>query len=313
MGRKTIVFILLCAKIGFAQIDTLSLSFYPLNTGNYWEYKADVTIWDFMYPPVTETYYYSVRVTGDTLLPNHETYKILKETRFDQDNGPLQKFYFQRIDTSTCNVYQNELAAPDQEYLIDSLKSLEGDTCKAAHDLSGGYRGSYARTICTEFTTSEIFADSRWTKYFKCEVLDGFQYILVRNIGLYSYQNSFDFGTADIVLQYAEVNGMTYGEKVNTVENRELRKPGPGIFLYQNYPNPFNSKTKIRYYLDKAEEIEINLYTINGEKVSTLSHRFESAGTHSLIIDGDALASGIYIYTLKTIKRMVAKKSLLVK
>jgi hypothetical protein len=79
MGTKIMFLTLLSVTICFAQTDTLSLSFYPLHTGGYWEYKNVVTTWDLEYPAVMEASYYSKEVLGDTLMPNLKRYKILTE------------------------------------------------------------------------------------------------------------------------------------------------------------------------------------------------------------------------------------------
>ena len=47
-----------------AQVDTTD--WFPMQTGNYWEYMA----WDS--PPK----YFSIKVIGDTLMPNGREYKI---------------------------------------------------------------------------------------------------------------------------------------------------------------------------------------------------------------------------------------------
>ena len=40
--------------------------------------------------------------------------------------------------------------------------------------------------------------------------------------------------------------------------------------LEQNFPNPFNSQTAIRYTLDRAQEVELKVYTLTGQHVATL-------------------------------------------
>jgi hypothetical protein len=71
------------------------------------------------------------------------------------------------------------------------------------------------------------------------------------------------------------------------------------FILAQNYPNPFNSSTTIEYTLPTAREIDLSLYNMLGEKVSTLSHGFEEAGTHSVNLNSDDFSSGIYLYVLR--------------
>jgi len=69
--------------------------------------------------------------------------------------------------------------------------------------------------------------------------------------------------------------------------------------VYQNYPNPFNPSTSVRYYLPSAEDITADIFTIYGEKVTTLFSGRQPAGSHSLVWNGTSqsgqkMSSGMY-------------------
>ena len=73
--------------------------------------------------------------------------------------------------------------------------------------------------------------------------------------------------------------------------------------LHQNYPNPFNPTTTIVYDLYAEGFVELDLFNVFGQKVSTLVSSRKSAGTHQVALstasDGrNALASGVYFYRL---------------
>jgi hypothetical protein len=70
--------------------------------------------------------------------------------------------------------------------------------------------------------------------------------------------------------------------------------------LSQNYPNPFNPSTKIDYQLASDSKVNIELYSITGERVATLMSEEQQAGYYSMMIDAfkHQLASGIYIYRM---------------
>jgi hypothetical protein len=75
--------------------------------------------------------------------------------------------------------------------------------------------------------------------------------------------------------------------------------------LYQNYPNPFNPSTSIRYYLPLATTVEITVYDLLGIEIKKLIKDYQSAGMHSVVWDGkdrrgNDLASGVYLYQLKS-------------
>lgn len=83
--------------------------------------------------------------------------------------------------------------------------------------------------------------------------------------------------------------------------------------LYQNYPNPFNNQTKIKYFLSEDMEIEMSLYSLLGEKITTISTGMQTAGPHSLILNLSDLASGVYLYKLKAGSQIATRKMILMK
>jgi hypothetical protein len=72
------------------------------------------------------------------------------------------------------------------------------------------------------------------------------------------------------------------------------------FILYQNYPNPFNPSTTIDYSLSVPGYVMLNVYTLLGEKVTTLADEFKQAGHYSVNWNADEhnLASGVYFYKL---------------
>ncbi len=87
----------------------------------------------------------------------------------------------------------------------------------------------------------------------------------------------------------------------------------PGFILEQNYPNPFNPKTVIRFQLRAASHVRLTVYDVAGRVVTRLLDRYLSAGTHSLNFEAGDLASGIYIYELKSAASVSRKRMLLLK
>ena len=90
--------------------------------------------------------------------------------------------------------------------------------------------------------------------------------------------------------------------------------------LGQNYPNPFNPETWIPYQLAAAGEVNLRIYNVKGELISTLPVGYRRAGTYlsrkkaarwdGRNDAGERVASGIYFYEMKTtgfraVKRLV--------
>jgi hypothetical protein len=87
--------------------------------------------------------------------------------------------------------------------------------------------------------------------------------------------------------------------------------------IEQNYPNPFNPVTKIEYSLPFTSNVEIKLYDMMGREVMTLANSVQTAGYHSVILNGSRLSSGAYFYKIsasggnqlfvKTLKLLLVK------
>ncbi len=105
---------------------------------------------------------------------------------------------------------------------------------------------------------------------------------------------------------------------VKEILNKTLAIPTT-FELAQNFPNPFNPSTTIRYGLPQNERVTIKIYNILGEEVATLvDDKLLEAGHHVAIWDGrdnekQQVASGIYIYQIRSKDFSLIRKMVLVK
>ena len=88
--------------------------------------------------------------------------------------------------------------------------------------------------------------------------------------------------------------------------------------LYQNYPNPFNPVTTIAYDVPEVASVRVDIYNILGQRVSTLINRSHEPGYYRIQWDGtndygQALASGMYIYSIQASGFTSVKKLVLMK
>ncbi len=83
--------------------------------------------------------------------------------------------------------------------------------------------------------------------------------------------------------------------------------------LTQNYPNPFNPTTNIRFSLPQASNVRLIVYNMLGQEVINLVNGFKDAGSYTVTLDGQNLASGIYIYRLEAGNQVISKKMTLLK
>jgi hypothetical protein len=83
--------------------------------------------------------------------------------------------------------------------------------------------------------------------------------------------------------------------------------------LNQNYPNPFNPSTVIEYQLPKDGYVTLKVYDILGREVRALVNGYKTVGKYSVNFDASKLASGVYIYQLKSNNYSSIKKMILAK
>jgi hypothetical protein len=88
--------------------------------------------------------------------------------------------------------------------------------------------------------------------------------------------------------------------------------------LYQNYPNPFNPVTEIRFDITEKTRVELRIFNILGQRVTTLVDEVRTAGAYRILWDGKSVggvpvSSGMYIYQLKCDKFVDAKKMILLR
>jgi hypothetical protein len=84
--------------------------------------------------------------------------------------------------------------------------------------------------------------------------------------------------------------------------------------LEQNYPNPFNPSTVIEFSLpEDVGNVKLSIYNALGEKVAELVNTALQAGKYSYQWNAKNVATGMYIYELRTDKFVSVKKMLLLK
>ena len=83
--------------------------------------------------------------------------------------------------------------------------------------------------------------------------------------------------------------------------------------LYQNYPNPFNSETTFRFDLKQAGATTLKIYNLLGQEVATVVDGVLEAGQHTLSVNMNGLASGVYLYRLESGDFSGVKKLVLMK
>jgi flagellar hook assembly protein FlgD len=102
-------------------------------------------------------------------------------------------------------------------------------------------------------------------------------------------------------------------KEVTTLRIRKQQTVPVTYNLEQNYPNPFNPSTTIKFSLPEATNVTLKIYNTLGQKVAEVVNTNLEAGWYSYQWDAGNVATGIYIYELRTNKFVSVKKMLLLK
>lgn len=85
------------------------------------------------------------------------------------------------------------------------------------------------------------------------------------------------------------------------------------IALEQNYPNPFNPNTTFEYTIDGQQHVTISVFDLLGREVATVVDEVQGADTYRVTFDAANLASGMYLYQLRTGGQVITRTMTLLK
>jgi hypothetical protein len=88
--------------------------------------------------------------------------------------------------------------------------------------------------------------------------------------------------------------------------------------LGSNYPNPFNPETTINFSLKEAGHVNLEVYNIKGQRVTTLVNEEMSAGHHNVVWNGrdergNQVSSGVYFFRMSNDRYTSTRKMILMK
>jgi len=190
-----------------------------------------------------------------------------------------------------------------QEYMQWPFKEWGADVVMAGHD------HTYERLIVDGFPYFVNGLGGR-SKYGFGSPIPGSQVRYNDDYGamlVESYQDSIVFkfySRANELIDY-----YTLFTSVSGVEPIPINK----FSLDQNFPNPFNPSTKIRFQIQEYGFVNLVVYDMLGNKVSTLVSQNKPAGSYEMDFNAGNLPSGIYMYILTVGNYTDSKKMILLK
>jgi hypothetical protein len=85
------------------------------------------------------------------------------------------------------------------------------------------------------------------------------------------------------------------------------------ISLSEAYPNPFNPKTTMTLTMPMSGTMQVEVYNLLGQVVSTLASGYMDAGTYKLTWDASEVSSGMYFVKAQTDGFTKTQKLMLIK
>jgi len=265
-----------------AQVDTTD--WYPMQTGNYWEYMALTSE-----GPV----YFYQKIIGDTIMQNGKNYKIIKKKFF---NDTTEQYWYDREeensvyryigDTINCIEYKRlDFNLSDSSFWFTCRFNLNARGIASTFWDDTYYSFLNKKNEAKQFEDVELtINDTIWTPFTSPGPI-----VVNKGLGIVWY---FIFTNGSYYLQGAIINGVKMGT-ITDVDNEISLIPQS--FSITSFPNPFNSFTNFQIYLSESGETELFIYNILGQKIVTLVNDYLQAGNHKINFDAKDLSSGVYL------------------
>jgi hypothetical protein len=122
----------------------------------------------------------------------------------------------------------------------------------------------------------------------------------------------------DVATCYVRLN-MLDDEITTVTVNPTTGVPDSSVVLLgQNWPNPARTGTTIQFVLPSPAEVTLDIHDVAGRKVASLEDGLLREGPHDspwdlTDSDGNAVASGVYFYRLKTGDETLTRKLIVVR
>jgi hypothetical protein len=288
IGYTKLVKCLFLSLLFFLSITAYAQTYYPLETGNRWDYG-------YYLSTDQSTYSFSVSITGDTLMANGKRYAVEQSvysgTRFLRQDG--------------LQVYQFTVSGDDSLLYDFSYTYLWGETLTVSN------RGDYDLITTVNSHHATVFDANRtiWTFYTYATDRSFYRELKIADsIGCYEIDTKNE---PTFYLIGAIINGRRY-ETTLTGTDYAASLP-QGYVLHQNYPNPFNPATTIRYDVPMRSNVTIRVFNILGQEVRTLVNEEKSPGSYAIEFNAGTLPSGLYYYRLTAGNYNIQEKMVLIR
>ena len=299
----------------FANIETRNDSMSCVYTGYtiYMDPTQDPTVWAYSHGINTEhTWPRAKGATGLARSDMYHLYPTREVVNSARDKDPFaeipdhlttQWFRLDYVLTSIPTSHIDEYSERDDNaFQFEPREDHKGNVARAMFYFYTMYK-SKADSADVNFFPEQKDDLYRWHKYDPVDSLEQ-----VNNIKIASYQG----GYINPYIEDTTLIRRAYFEIPQIVLQNETNLPHK-VNLDQNYPNPFNPTTVISWRLAVSSPVNLSVYDITGQQVTTLVNENKPAGLYQIEFDASGLAGGVYFYQLKVDNYVEIRKMILMK
>lgn len=277
-------------------IDTVRTNFFPYRNGDVWVYNVTQVSTAEVIKHVR------YRAFADST-DRHENLWVIAEKN---NNGAIDTVFY-RLEPNG-DIYSDDFIG------VDALKFKGGavqkedfwigpqlsETNYAVYQLRGiGVANPFFNSQeVYERRSIDYFDTQDTTSNYECCGELVFEELLVANFGIFRFRDHFLPNRDERwELEGAYKEGLVFGDTTFTIVTpNEIEIELPSTFkVYQNYPNPFNPTTTIAFTMRQPGQVRIDLHSIHGQLIKELINEYKPEGHHGFMLNGSALASGVYI------------------
>jgi len=178
----------------------------------------------------------------------------------------------------------------------DGYKVYVTNSIAAATPSFGDFTGSPIYTKTDSYPSTTYTTDTTW---------------VMRSVGIPA---AFAGGMVYIAFQHtANDMDVLYLDEFLIVESTAgVDEFSNGVKVFQNVPNPANGNTNIKYQLENAASVALNVYDVTGKVIFTQNMGEQTAGTYETTFATADMAAGVYYYSLSVDSNVSAAKKMVV-
>jgi len=122
-----------------------------------------------------------------------------------------------------------------------------------------------------------------------------------------------DNGAISGTLYFSNLRVIKKEYEITPIVPAEISKIPREFALEQNYPNPFNPVTTIPFAIGQTGQVRLAVYNVLGQEVTVLVNKILKPGRYEIMLNASQMASGVYVYELRSGEVLMRRRMILLK